>query len=114
MARTRHLRGREPAAAGKKIFLNGKERNVDDRSQPRIALETQVVVAILSMVKESAITLINSSILRNQIDRIPDREETRRVESVVRLSQSSQPFKHNPIVANIDLTSVHCPLPTAH
>lgn len=48
------------------------QRPFDDRSQPRIAIESEAVITILSLCEEGSIELVNSDVLMYEINRIPD------------------------------------------
>ncbi len=64
-----------------RIYLDccSLQRPFDDQTQPRIKVESEAVLAILAIVENSEVTLLNSDALEYEIRRIPD--TIRRVES---------------------------------
>ena len=56
-----------------KIYLDtcSLQRPLDDKLQPRIALEAEAILTILSLCETGDITLISSEILRFEVNRTP-------------------------------------------
>ncbi len=57
-----------------RVYLDccGLQRPFDDRSQPRIAVEAEAVLAILALCESHHLRLISSEALLFEIGRIPD------------------------------------------
>lgn len=57
-----------------RIYLDccSLQRPFDDKSQPRIAIESEAILVILSMCESNQITLLSSEVLQFEIGRIPD------------------------------------------
>ena len=56
-----------------KIYLDtcSLHRPLDDKSQPRIALEAEAILAILSLCEREQLTLVSSEVLTFEVDRNP-------------------------------------------
>jgi hypothetical protein len=56
-----------------KIYLDtcSLHRPLDDKSQPRIALEAEAILAILSLCEQEQLTLVSSEVLTFEVDRNP-------------------------------------------
>jgi hypothetical protein len=69
-----------------RIYLDSccLQRPMDDQTQPRIRVETEAVLAILSAVQIGVVILLNSEALEYETGRIPD--ERRRSEVVAMLA----------------------------
>lgn len=48
------------------------QRPFDDQSQPRIRIETQALLAVLTAVESRAVSLVSSEVLAYEIGQIPD------------------------------------------
>ncbi|MBF0408482.1 MAG: hypothetical protein HQM10_14115 [Candidatus Riflebacteria bacterium] len=64
------------------------QRPLDDQTQPRIRVESEAVLALLSAVKSGDIILLNSEALEYEMKRIPD--ETRRTEVIAVLALAKE------------------------
>jgi predicted nucleic acid-binding protein len=62
------------------------QRPLDDRSQLRINIEAEAVLAILRLVGSGGIELISSEVVQFEVDRIPHTERKRRVGDVLSLA----------------------------
>ena len=60
----------------------------DDQTQPRIRVETEAVLAILSSIQSKDMTLLSSETLEYEISKIPNAE--RRDEAISLLSLSTE------------------------
>ena len=56
-----------------KIYLDtcSLHRPLDDKSQPRIALEAEAILAVLSLCEREQLTLVSSEVLTFEVDRNP-------------------------------------------
>ena len=72
-----------------KVYLDAccLQRPMDDQTQPRIHVETEAVLAVLSAVEAGEIQLIGSDALEYEIANIPNQE--RRAQSLAVLSLAS-------------------------
>lgn len=66
------------------------KRPFDDQTQPRIALETDAIVAVLAMVQSGEATLIGSSALEYENERNPQPERLRWTRRVLELANEFQ------------------------
>lgn len=64
------------------------QRPFDDQTQPRIRVETEAVLAILSAIQSKDMSLLSSEALEYEISKIPDKE--RRDEAISLLSLSTE------------------------
>jgi predicted nucleic acid-binding protein len=73
-----------------RIYLDAcsLQRPLDDRTQPRINVEAEAVVTILTLVESGHLELLSSEALQFEIDRIPDAQ--RQARAVEMLSLASQ------------------------
>lgn len=76
-----------------RIYLDScvLQRPLDDQTQPRIRVETEVVLAVLAAVQAADIVLVSSEALEYERGRIPD--EQRRGEMAAILTLSSEHLK---------------------
>lgn len=79
-----------------RIYLDccSLQRPFDDKSQPKIAVEAEAVLAILTLCESGQLTLISSDALLFEIDRIPDRDRKDGALAILKIAKES-----------IDLTS---------
>jgi predicted nucleic acid-binding protein len=63
------------------------QRPLDDQTQPRIKIESEVVIALLNAVQAGNILLLNSEALEYEIGRIPDNLRRDEVFAVLALSK---------------------------
>lgn len=74
-----------------KVYLDSccLQRPLDDQTQPRIRVETEAVLAILSAVQAGEITLINSEALQYEMRRIPSDQRRDEVKAILALASES-------------------------
>ena len=72
-----------------KIYLDAccLNRPFDDQNQPRIYLETQAVMTILSQCQSETWKLINSSALIAELNQIPDLERLENVKKLLSIAK---------------------------
>ena len=72
-----------------KIYLDAccLNRPLDDQNQPRIYLETQAVMTILSQCQSETWKLINSSALIAELNQIPDLERLENVKKLLSIAK---------------------------
>ena len=62
------------------------QRPFDDQTQPRIRVETEAVIAILSAVQAGDLILLTSEVLEFEIWRIPDEQRRREASAILALA----------------------------
>jgi predicted nucleic acid-binding protein len=62
------------------------QRPLDDRSQLRIDIEAEAVLAVLRMVATGMIELLSSEVVQFEMDRMPDPERKSRVADILKLA----------------------------
>ena len=62
------------------------QRPLDDRTQPRINVEAEAVLTILSLVESGDLELLSSEVLEFEISRIPDVQRQARVREILTLA----------------------------
>jgi predicted nucleic acid-binding protein len=65
------------------------QRPFDDRSQPRIAVEAEAVLAILALCESDQLKLISSESLLFEIGRIPDQTRREDVLTILKLAKET-------------------------
>ncbi|MBD1855478.1 MULTISPECIES: PIN domain-containing protein [Leptolyngbya] len=72
-----------------RIYLDAccLNRPFDDQSQPRIALETQAVLSILSQCQTGIWKLITSTALDEELDQTPDLERLNNVKAILTIAK---------------------------
>lgn len=72
-----------------RIYLDScsLQRPFDDQTQPRIRVETEAVLAILSAAQVGDIVLVNSEALEYEMGRIPDDQRRTEVAAILALSK---------------------------
>lgn len=71
------------------------QRPLDDRSQPRVNLEAEAVLAILQMVQSGDLELVSSDIIAFEIGKIPDADRQQRAEGILALAHDSVELTDN-------------------
>jgi hypothetical protein len=79
-----------------KIYLDccSLQRPFDDKSQPRIAVEAEAILVILTLCESNQVTLISSDVLQFEIGRIPD--QGRKEESLAILKIAKEKVELTP------------------
>jgi predicted nucleic acid-binding protein len=74
-----------------KIYLDccSLQRPFDDKSQPRIAVEAEAVLVILTMCESSQVTLISSEALQFEIGRIPDQGRKEEALAILKIAKEN-------------------------
>jgi predicted nucleic acid-binding protein len=74
-----------------RIYLDccSLQRPFDDRSQPRIAVEAEAVLAILSLCESGRLILLASDILHFEISKIPDYERKEDALVILKMAKES-------------------------
>lgn len=72
-----------------RIYLDAccLNRSFDDQTQPRIALETQAVLSILSQCQSGQWKLITSAALDAELDQTPDLERLKNVKAILAIAK---------------------------
>lgn len=72
-----------------KIYLDAccLNRPFDDQTQPRIALETQAILSILSQCESGLWKLITSAALDEELDQTPDLERLKNVKTILAIAK---------------------------
>src|ERR1700731_3821557 len=65
------------------------QRPLDDRSQPRINVEAEAVLAILELVESGHLELLSSEALVFEVDRTPDADRKATVREVLELASQT-------------------------
>ena len=78
-----------------RIYLDSccLQRPLDDQTQPRIRVESEAVLAILTIVQTGELSLLNSEALEYEVSRIPD--EVRRNEVMAVLALTNERLEIN-------------------
>lgn len=62
------------------------QRPLDDKSQPRIYLEAEAVLTVLSLVEAGELDLLSSDVLRFEVSRIPNLDRKSEAETLLKLA----------------------------
>lgn len=65
------------------------QRPFDDRSQPRVNIEAEAVLAVLGLVESGHLELVSSEALEFEIDRIQDSDRQLRAKEMLRLAHQT-------------------------
>lgn len=65
------------------------QRPFDDKSQPRIAVEAEAVLVILTLCESGQVTLISSEALEFEIGRIPDQERKEESLAILKVARET-------------------------
>jgi hypothetical protein len=65
------------------------QRPFDDKSQPRIAVEAEAVLVILTMCESGQLTLISSEGMQFEIGRIPDHERKEEALAILKIAKET-------------------------
>jgi hypothetical protein len=65
------------------------QRPFDDKSQPRIAIEAEAVLVILTMCESNQLTLISSEALQFEIGRIPDQGRKEEALAILKIAKET-------------------------
>ena len=69
------------------------QRPLDDKSQPRIYLEAEAILAILQLVEASEIDLLSSDVLRFEVSQIPNINRKSEAEALLKLASKNAPIQ---------------------
>ena len=69
------------------------QRPLDDKSQPRIYLEAEAILAILQLVEAKELELLSSDVLRFEISKIPNINRQSEAKALLKLSSKNAPVK---------------------
>ena len=71
-----------------RIYLDAccLNRPFDDQTQPRIALETQAILTILSQCESGLWKLITSAAIDEELDQTPDLERLKNVKTILAIA----------------------------
>lgn len=74
-----------------KVYLDccSLQRPFDDKSQPRIAVEAEAVLMILSLCESGRLKLISSDALHFEISRIPDQDRKEDALAILKITAES-------------------------
>lgn len=74
-----------------RIYLDAcsLQRPLDDRSQPRVNVEAEAVLAVLGLVESGQLELLSSDALEFEINRMPDAERQARAKEMLRLASKT-------------------------
>lgn len=74
-----------------RIYLDccSLQRPFDDKSQPRIAVEAEAVLVILTLCESDQLTLISSEALQLEIGRIPDQERKEEALAILKIAKET-------------------------
>lgn len=74
-----------------RIYLDccSLQRPFDDKSQPRIAVEAEAVLVILTMCESGQLTLISSEAMQFEIGRIPDHERKEEALAILKIAKET-------------------------
>jgi predicted nucleic acid-binding protein len=74
-----------------KIYLDccSLQRPFDDKSQPRIAIESEAVLVILSLCESGQLDLVSSEALLLEIGRIPDQSRRKNALYILRIARET-------------------------
>lgn len=74
-----------------RIYLDccSLQRPFDDKSQPRIAVEAEAVLVILSMCELGQLTLISSEVMQFEIGRIPDHARKEEALAILKIAKET-------------------------
>lgn len=74
-----------------RIYLDccSLQRPFDDKSQPRIAVEAEAVLVILTMCELGQLTLISSEAMQFEIGRIPDHERKEEALAILKIAKET-------------------------
>lgn len=62
------------------------QRPLDDKSQPRIYLEAEAILMVLSLVEAGELELLSSDVLRFEVSRIPNQNRKSEAETMLSLA----------------------------
>ena len=74
-----------------KIYLDccSIHRPFDDKSQPRIAVESEAILVILTMCESDQLTLISSEALQFEVGRIPDQDRREEALAILKIAKET-------------------------
>ncbi len=65
------------------------QRPLDDRSQPRVHVEAEAILAVLGLVESGQVEMLSSDALEFEINRMPDAERQSRAREMLRLASQT-------------------------
>ncbi len=69
------------------------QRLLDDKSQPRIYLEAEAILAVLQLVEAKELELLSSDVLGYEISKIPSINRQSEAKALLKLSSKNAPVK---------------------
>jgi hypothetical protein len=69
------------------------QRPLDDKSQPRIYLEAEAILAILQLVEAKELELLSSDVIRYEISKIPNINRQSEAKTLLKLASKTAPVK---------------------
>ncbi len=65
------------------------QRPLDDRSQPRVHVEAEAILAVLGLVESGQVEMLSSDALEFEINRMPDAERQSRAREMLKLASQT-------------------------